>query len=289
MKEFKGLSAQQRKGKETSSQDDKLACNLCFKITPEIMIDVPQSHNDVLGTKVVSDMLSMDVKDPSEWPANGCWECIDFLEKVIVFQKRTLASHNSLTTRSRDPPLHINNSTVSRIKKPPKTIVTPRKPPTYNSLVRHIENATPEELRLEELMLEMRLFVCRVCHLDCSNFRALKGHVRSTHDYEEYKVCCEHRLKGSPSCLYDHFRIHLDPDAFKCDVCGSQLKSSSILRSHMNSYHSSEPPLYSCNVCGKGFSCKSRYGKHMSTHEEKIKCQYCERGKGRVFIRSGGC
>lgn len=135
-------------------------------------------------------------------------------------------------------------------------------------------------------MLEMRLFVCRVCHLDCSNFRALKGHVRSTHDYEEYKVCCDHRLKGSPSCLYDHFRIHLDPDAFKCDVCGSQLKSSSILRSHMNSYHSSEPPLYSCNVCGKGFSCKSRYGKHMSTHEEKIKCQYCERGgKGLYLVR----
>lgn len=200
MKEFKGLSSQQRTSKESSLKDD-ITCNLCFKVTPEIMIDVTESHKDVFDTKVVSDMLSLDVKDLSDWPGNGCWDCIDFLEKVIVFQKRTLASHNSLTARSRDPPLQIKDSTVSRIKKPlkrPKTIITPRKPPTYNSVVRHIENASPEELKLEELMLEMRLFVCRVCNLDCSNFKALKGHVRSTHDYDEYNICCDYKLKGVP-------------------------------------------------------------------------------------------
>lgn len=145
---------------------------------------------------------------------------------------------------------------------------------------------TPEEIQLDALMVESKIFVCKVCDLDAVTLNGLKEHVESFHSSSDYNICCDRTIYIGPEELYDHFRFHLDKDAFKCKECGSHLIDSKALKLHMDRYHSTKPPSHICEVCGKEFWSKVTHRKHMNDiHSEKEACQHC--GKGKEILRTG--
>lgn len=153
------------------------------------------------------------------------------------------------------------------------------------SVVRASREPTVEELQLEALMLDMKIFVCRICDIDTGSYLALRDHVRDEHPTERksYEICCTLKNMTYPGMLYDHFRLHLDKDAFKCKECGLNVLSSSNLKTHTLRYHSKDPPTHICAICGKPFWHKRPLEMHMEFHKGKVhKCKYC--GKGEPFI-----
>lgn len=156
---------------------------------------------------------------------------------------------------------------------------TPETVPAHSVLVQHAKTRTREELKLEEVMLEMKLFVCRICDLDTGTFYELREHVRREHDPKVYDICCELRTTTPPWNLYDHIRFHMDKDAFKCKECGKRFQSSTCLRNHRQRCHPDEPAKHICELCGKSFWITNLYHSHLEDHKGiKYTCKYCGKG-----------
>lgn len=165
--------------------------------------------------------------------------------------------------------------------------VSKRKPPIDESklsIVRPNCESTPEERQLEALMLENRIFVCKHCDLNTKTFYGLREHVKTAHDFTNYSICCDKPIHMQGLTLYDHFRLHLDKDAFKCKECDARLLHTAALRQHMQCYHSTKPPTHVCAVCGKGFWSKNKHKLHIVMHGDKFPCQHCGKGTQRQKI-----
>lgn len=148
------------------------------------------------------------------------------------------------------------------------------------SLVKCDNVPSPEEAKLEDVMVEMKLFVCRVCDQDLKTYFGLRNHVHDQHDPRTYRVCCDRSITIPPSKLYDHIRQHLDKDAFKCQECQREFKSSESMHIHMTRNHNKGSPTNICQVCGKQFWYHHYYEKHLRVHQEIMeKCKYCDKGK----------
>lgn len=74
---------------------------------------------------------------------------------------------------------------------------------------------------------------CSVCNEQFSSFSALKEHFRLNHDpsAEFFINCCERKFNFRCQ-LTNHIRKHLDPKAFKCQICGRRFSSKSYLKCH---------------------------------------------------------
>lgn len=232
--------------------------------------------SDIIEVDEDSDAHDVDVKE-EEIPLVGN-NHIPWRDKddVINSSTRTSIISKFKPREMTYEPLTIRGCILSGVPKQKQPKMKPIKP--LNSVVRHTTLATPEELKLEETMVEMKLFVCRVCSLYCKSRWTLRKHVARHHSGQEYFICCD--LKSwYPMHFYDHFRWHLNKDAFKCQECGKVLKSRPSLSSHMQRAHSGEAPAHICTICGKGFWHKNNYETHLRKHESKEKCEYCGKGE----------
>lgn len=146
------------------------------------------------------------------------------------------------------------------------------------SIVRPNCESSAEERHLEALMLENRIFVCKHCDLNMETFYGLREHVKTAHDFTNYSICCDKPIHIPGPMLYDHFRLHLDKDAFKCQECDTRFLHTAALRQHMQCYHSKDPPTHVCEVCGKGFWSKNKHKLHVVMHGDKFPCKYCGKG-----------
>lgn len=108
------------------------------------------------------------------------------------------------------------------------------------SLVREWSVPTEEEWELEKLMVELKIFVCKICELDSGSFLKLREHVQKEHDPSVYHICCSTDIEITPVALYDHFRLHVNKEAFKCKLCGTKMIKSEELRRHMEKNHSAK-------------------------------------------------
>lgn len=141
-----------------------------------------------------------------------------------------------------------------------------------------------EEEKLEKVMVEMKLFVCKTCDLNCEVFPKLRDHVKAEHPSElkSYEICCQKTLGAInfPGYLYDHIRLHLDRQSFKCSECGKCLDGRQNLKTHMLRMHSNGtvPAKFVCQICGKGFPTFSTFNDHQRTNHRKYKCGYCPAG-----------
>lgn len=179
-----------------------------------------------------------------------------------------------------------NIPTAEPVAKPPedKELIsrTSTDPPSRSgtkSMVQRYYRPTPEELKLEEQMVEMELFTCKVCGVDTETLYNLRAHLKSKHPSLQYQFCCDRKIKATAVEIYDHMRFHLDKDTFNCKECGNHFQNSTGLSQHVKQYHSGDSPKLVCEHCGKGFWKQTTYYNHVKTHGDKVTCTHCGNGK----------
>jgi hypothetical protein len=87
---------------------------------------------------------------------------------------------------------------------------------------------------------------CRFC-TTARRFRTVQGlfeHYKATHtEIEPFVTCCSMELKKMPKIIW-HFVKHIEPDAFKCDVCDYAVSRPKFLAIHrLNHLPEGEKPL----------------------------------------------
>lgn len=158
----------------------------------------------------------------------------------------------------------------------------------FTSKVRREIPRNDEERKLKETMTNMKLFVCKLCAMDCETHFYLSRHIQLEHkdEFESYAFCCKMSLKHTSNSvvLYDHIRFHLDKEAFKCQECGKCMGNRLTLSEHKLQFHTVSSNLV-CDTCGLGFPTRTILNRHQKTaHGPKHKCEYCQAGKKVVLV-----
>ncbi|XP_073829582.1 uncharacterized protein [Musca autumnalis] len=123
---------------------------------------------------------------------------------------------------------------------------------------------------------------CVICGRMYPNIDDLRKHFRDHRrpNQEFYVSCCERKFRHRTQ-IYEHIRFHLDPMAFKCEVCGKCCRNTENLKKHKISKHTAEGKkrLYECEICQKRFPSKWVLKNHKEIH--KTGSDYvCKCGKG---------
>ncbi|XP_046802981.1 zinc finger protein 91-like [Lucilia cuprina] len=123
---------------------------------------------------------------------------------------------------------------------------------------------------------------CEICHASFSNYTLLRKHFVQEHPGEKFYVLCCQRKFTHRFHIVEHIRLHMDPNAFKCEICGRCSTNSRNLTKHIRELHTEEGKLrpFECNVCHKSFINKTVLRIHMETHETNLTHMCRECGKG---------
>ncbi|XP_055523230.1 transcription factor grauzone-like [Wyeomyia smithii] len=137
----------------------------------------------------------------------------------------------------------------------------------------------PEDIaREDELIKKFITLNCSKCDFIGETFNKLSYHAFKVHNMNTHSVvCCERRF-GKRQRLYEHCLRHLNPDHFKCDICGKTYADSSGLQIHKWWIHTpaSERP-FKCDICGAAFVKDYLLKQHTNWHMNKErKTHFCE-------------
>lgn len=92
---------------------------------------------------------------------------------------------------------------------------------------------------------------CDICKIPIETFKTLQKHFEDEHNKERpYVVCCNKKYFNRYN-LVEHVRFHVDPNSFKCNICGRVLSSRKILQDHQLLHLPDEEKKFTCNECGK--------------------------------------
>lgn len=124
---------------------------------------------------------------------------------------------------------------------------------------------------------------CDLCNQQLPDFDSLRAHFSRVHQERCYLKCCERKFFRR--CVYvEHLRLHLNPDLYKCDICGRSSTSKHNLLLHKQVVHSSSKKLHECEICQRRFNQKPTLMRHMATHATGNKDNICPKcGKGYVL------
>lgn len=141
---------------------------------------------------------------------------------------------------------------------------------------------------LDRIMNELKILVCTICIKSpgFSTFNQLLTHYSSKHNCPGYIVCCGKR--HTRRIAYDHIRVHLKSDTFKCACCekvfGDHIKLAKHLRNH------SVDKKFTCDTCGAAFAVKGAYNNHLISHlgdeYRSFVCTVCQKGFKTTFMLS---
>ncbi|XP_061389724.1 zinc finger protein 718-like [Musca vetustissima] len=123
---------------------------------------------------------------------------------------------------------------------------------------------------------------CVCCPATVSNFTLLRKHFRQMHPTEKcYVICCQRKFYHRFH-IVEHIRLHIDPNAFRCDECGRCSTNSRNLAKHKREMHTEEGKQrpFECDVCHKKFANKTILRTHMEVHEAGRDYVCSECGKG---------
>ncbi|TMW43966.1 hypothetical protein DOY81_010948 [Sarcophaga bullata] len=124
---------------------------------------------------------------------------------------------------------------------------------------------------------------CILCHIHMETFQSLCKHFEIEHKQLGYVVCCKKKFYRR-SILVDHINRHLDPNYFKCELCGKALSDRRCLELHRRRHLEKPEKAHCCDTCGKGFSTNSVLNKHKLIHlpeeEKHFSCSECGKNFG---------
>lgn len=139
-----------------------------------------------------------------------------------------------------------------------------------------------EELAQEDdLIRQFCTLLCESCDYAAESFYALERHYKTEHDQRGYAICCGRKFCKKRR-LYEHCQRHVNPDAFRCEVCNKSFTESDGLEKHNKWVHTpdSEKP-FKCEICDAAFYKEYLLRNHMKYHismEQKIfNCKDCDK------------
>ncbi|XP_058828723.1 zinc finger protein 62 homolog [Topomyia yanbarensis] len=97
----------------------------------------------------------------------------------------------------------------------------------------------PAEPDAEVLVLQHHKLACDLCSVPLKDFKEQRKHYVSVHNEEPYLNCCKKKFYRKFR-MVQHLQLHLDPDAFRCDICNKSYSSKRVLREHQKDVHTSK-------------------------------------------------
>ncbi|XP_073823765.1 uncharacterized protein [Musca autumnalis] len=136
----------------------------------------------------------------------------------------------------------------------------------------------------DKFLQEHFKITCDKCSKTFERFRLLCQHFSQEHNEQGYVTCCATKFFNR-RLLVDHINFHLDPEYFKCNLCGKVLTKRICLIGHMKMH---EEKKFACDKCDKKFVLKHKLDKHKLTHlpesEKKFPCNECGKFYANEYI-----
>lgn len=124
---------------------------------------------------------------------------------------------------------------------------------------------------------------CEICenHQKFTEIREMYQHYKYKHDVPGYVNCCGNKIHRYHMAVL-HMCRHLQPEAFKCNICDYIVTRPKFLELHMKTHLPEDQKPFACAHCPKRFCWKNAYLVHLETHqpegERKIyTCSICSR------------
>ncbi|XP_055609363.1 transcription factor grauzone-like [Uranotaenia lowii] len=128
---------------------------------------------------------------------------------------------------------------------------------------------------LDEKILQHYKLSCDLCAEPLEDFTVLRKHYKNCHDQEGYLKCCNKKIYKK-CWMIEHIQLHLDPDAFHCDICNKSYSSSKVLKEHTKEVHSpNEDRPFKCEVCLKPFVSNAHLNAHTMVAHGSVQCPQC--------------
>ncbi|XP_055314291.1 zinc finger protein 665-like [Sitodiplosis mosellana] len=143
-----------------------------------------------------------------------------------------------------------------------------------NELPRHIDEVTPEQQQqVIDQYFDMKCIYCETIlkSTDDATAHYAMNHINQPRGYVR---CCQSKFT-SRSIFKWHIVWHLNPEVFKCNVCGIIKRSYNNLAEH-KAGHTTQ---YTCDICQKTFLLKNSMKRHMReihVARSKFPCDQCD-------------
>ncbi|XP_055617048.1 transcription factor grauzone-like [Toxorhynchites rutilus septentrionalis] len=132
---------------------------------------------------------------------------------------------------------------------------------------------------------------CECCKDQTKRFKTLPElfkHYKSAHQQEGYVLCCQSKLFRYPAIIM-HMARHIQPEAFKCDICGYMVTRPRFLSAHRQTHLPEDQKPYACDHCPKRFCWKRALQVHLNLHKSPAEravyvCPPC----GKTYDTPGG-
>ena len=125
--------------------------------------------------------------------------------------------------------------------------------------------------------------ICQQCGKVCTDYNAMKFHVRQVHCDRTLK--CTHancrKVFKTQVALKSHLDIHEGIKNFVCSECGFAFRSKQEMKGHMLRKHSHVKRSIPCEICGKLFRHMSNLKSHFNIHKQQSERQH--RCKGQLI------
>ncbi|XP_065086548.1 transcription factor grauzone-like [Ochlerotatus camptorhynchus] len=128
---------------------------------------------------------------------------------------------------------------------------------------------------IDELVLQHYKLSCDLCSEPLEDFTELRKHYKYVHDEQGYLKCCNKKI-FKKCWMVEHIQLHLNPDAFHCDICNKSYSSSKVLKEHTKEVHSpNESRPFKCDTCLKPFVSNAHLNAHIMVAHGSVPCPQC--------------
>ncbi|XP_019539397.2 transcription factor grauzone-like [Aedes albopictus] len=271
-----GLIIRQHFWFQESDLQDGIICESCwekvnqfhrfYQEVQELHAQLVKSETLVVFIKQDEDLIEEDQL------RNNCVELTAVDEELEVQCKSELAGESDIHPTESELPDKPRKKRKYTRRAPEERIAKPKKPRPHKLL-------TADERQAEDDYIKQHTrYTCLDCDLVFDDFRGTKRHRLKVHQ-QAYVVCCDQQFR-TRSLLYQHVQSRLNPESFKCEICGRVFELRRNYLRHQREIHAAEQELiHKCHRCPKGFVKEGALKRHLAEHEtldnELAKCDTC--------------
>ncbi|KAM7347684.1 uncharacterized protein ACRADG_007198 [Cochliomyia hominivorax] len=112
---------------------------------------------------------------------------------------------------------------------------------------------------------------CEICNSVFFYYSLMRAHYYREHPGEKCYISCCQRKMSRVSDVIAHIRFHLDPHAFRCQICNIIFSGRSTLTKHMRNTHNNYMPKHrwACDKCDKTFEIRQILTRHKNVAHSK--------------------